>query len=238
VTAVLGCSLPAAFVGLRFFPHYFIQLYLPLALAASPWTAAVLGRRPLPRAGRVALGWALGMLAASTIVNSLLYSGRISVYEETRPVFRDVAARLHADPCYGRGPLFVWGFAPVLYAESALPPASRFIMPQASLSGYVPGNRASRSDAVDTRGLVRPEHWDLLMDDLTRRPPAFVLDTAPSGLHGWGSYPMSEFPRLRAFVDLGYQAVAIVDGIWIWRRRGCADEPSNPSDPGSLAPAR
>ena len=151
------------------------------------------------------------------------------VYEETRPVFRDVARHVRADHSFGRGPLFVWGFAPQLNAEIALPPASRFIVPQASLAGYVPGNRGSRSGEQDTRALVRADHWDLLMGDLARRPPAFVLDTAPAGLHGWDRHPMADFARLDAYVRGSYDAVAIVDGVWVWRRRGCASAPDGAS---------
>jgi hypothetical protein len=220
-TAVLAFSLPAVFVGFRFFPHYFVGLYLPLALAAAAWTATAV-RRPVGRAGRAALAWPLALLVGFTVANLLLYHGPGRVYEETRPLFGRVAARLHADPCYGRGPLFVWGFAPQLYAEAALSPASRFVVPQASLVGYVPGNRASRSDAVDTHSLVREDHWDQLIGDLERSRPAFVLDTAPSGLHGWGRYPIRAFPRLERFLKAGYTPVADVDGVWIWRRRGCA----------------
>jgi hypothetical protein len=207
-------------VGWRFFPHYFVPLYLPLALAAAPWTASAV-TRPLGREGRTLVAWPLGLLAAFTLVNLALYRGPRTVYEETRPVFGRVAERLRSDPCYRRGPLFVWGFAPQLYVESGLPPATRFVVPQASLTGYVPGNRAVRTGAVDTRSLVRAADWDRLMGDLHRSRPVFVLDTAPSGLHGWGSYPLAEFPRLDRFVKGGYEAVAIVDGVWVWRRRGC-----------------
>jgi hypothetical protein len=211
---------PAVFVGFRFFPHYFVPLYLPLALAAAPWTAALV-ERPWRRGARLLVAWPLGLLVGFTVANLALYFGPWTVYEETRPVFHRVAARLRADPCYGRGPLFVWGFAPQLYAEAGLPLASRFAIPQASLTGYVPGNRSSRSWAVDTRSLVREDHWDLLMGDLARNPPVFVLDTAPGGLHGWGRYPLRDFPRLEGLVTGGYDAVADVDGVWIWRRRGC-----------------
>jgi hypothetical protein len=229
--ALLACALPAALVGLRFFPHYFVQLYLPLALAAAPWTAAALAPPP-SRAGRLTAAWALLALAGFTAANAWLYSGRAHVYQETSPVFRHVAGRLREDPCYGSGPLFVWGFAPQLYLESGLAPASRFVVPQASLTGYVPGNRASRSRTFDARSLVRQEHWDLLLQDLARRPPAFVLDTAPAGLHGWSRYPLGDFPRLAAFVKGGYDAVAIVDGVWVWRRRGCAVSAARPAPSG------
>jgi 4-amino-4-deoxy-L-arabinose transferase-like glycosyltransferase len=220
VTSLVVVSLPPAFMGFRFFPHYFIQLYLPLALAAAPWTASAL-TRPLSRAGRAAVAWPLVLLVGFTVANTVLYRGSARIYEETLPVFESVATRLREDPCFGRGPVFVWGFAPQLYAEAGLPPASRFVVPQASLTGYVPGRRAREPGATDTAPLVRSDHWDLLMMDLERRPPVFVLDTSPAGLHGWDRYPMRDFPRLDRFVRSGYRTVADVDGVWIWRRRGC-----------------
>ena len=221
VTALVVLSLPAVFVGFRFFPHYFIPLYLPLALGAAPWTADTV-HSPLSTRGRIAVVWPVVLLVGFTVANLVLYRGPVQVYQETSPLYRRVAVRLSDDPCRGRGPLFVWGYAPQLYAETGLPQASRFVVPQASLTGYVPGNRASRSGEIDTSSLVREEHWDLLMADLESSRPAFVLDTAPAGLYGWDRYPLRDFPRLDRFVRSDYRAVADVDGVWIWRRKGCA----------------
>jgi len=223
VASLVALSIPAAFVGFRFFPHYFIQLYLPLALAAAPWVAVAL-RSPRSGPARVFVGWTLTVLVGFTLANLLFYRGPVRVYAETSPLYRKVASRLGDDPCFGGGSLFVWGYAPQLYAEAGLPRASRFVVPQASLTGYVPGNRASRSGEVDTRSLIREEHWDLLMADLERSRPAFVLDTAPAGLFGWDRYPTRDFPRLDRFLRSRYRAVAAVDGVWIWRREGCATE--------------
>ncbi len=138
-------SLPAVFVGFRFFPHYFVQLYLPLALLAAPWTAAALGP-PLARAGAVRRR--LGARHARRVhgrERRALLGPCARLRGDAAGLPRRRRDTLRADPCYGRGPLFVWGFAPQLYAEIGLPPASRFIVPQASLAGYVPGNRGSRS---------------------------------------------------------------------------------------------
>jgi hypothetical protein len=237
LAAAAAGSLAGAFLGFRFFPHYFIPLYLPLALAAAPTTALALERGGRER--RVAVAWPLALLAGFTAANLVLYRGDARVYEETRPVFRRVGDRLRADPCFGAGPLFVWGFAPQLYVESGLRPASRFVMPQASLTGYVPGNRASRAGAIDTRSQIRADHWDLLMGDLERSRPAFVVDTAPSGLHGWSRFPLADFPRLEAFVKGGYDVIAVIDSVWLWRRRGCATAApaADPSGAGRKAPS-
>jgi len=212
-------SLAGATLGLRFFPHYLVPLYVPLALAAAPATAVWLDERG-PKA-HAALAWPLVLLAGFTAANLVLYGGSSRVYEETRLVFRRVGERLRADGCYGEGPLFVWGFAPEIYVEAGLRPASRYVMPQAPLTGYVPGNRAIRNGKIAAPSLVRAEHRQRLLSDLQRRRPTFVVDTAPSGLHGWGRYPLEAFPELAAFVREGFQPVAVLDGVWIWRRRGC-----------------
>lgn len=231
VAALVVLSLPAAFAGLRFFPHYFVPLYLPLALGAAPWTTQVV-RSPRGGAGRVALAWPVALLAVFTVANLVLYRSPVRVYRETSPLFGKVASRLRDDACYGRGSLFVWGYAPQLYAEAGLPHASRFVVPQASLTGYVPGNRASRTGEIDTSALVREDHWDLLMDDLRHSRPVFVLDTAPAGLYGWDRYPLKDFPRLDGFVRAGYRAVTEVDGVWVWRRKGCEGRGSADRDSG------
>jgi hypothetical protein len=212
-------ALAGAALGLRFFPHYLVPLYLPLAIAAAPATVEALDARS--RAGLVAVAWPLVALAGFTAANRVLYDGKhYRVYEETRPVFRQVGERLRADPCRDAGPLFVWGFAPQLYVESGMRPASRYVMPQAPLVAYEPGNRASRAAPPDPR-LVRPEHQQRLLADLAQSRPAFVLDTAPSGLHGWDHHPLAELPGLEAFVHEGYEVVGDVDDVWIWRRKGC-----------------
>lgn len=219
LAAAAAGSLVGAALGLRFFPHYLVPLYLPLAIAAAPATATWLEERGT--AAAVALAWPLVLLAGFTAANLVLYGGSSRVYEETRPVFRRVGDWLRADGCYGQGPLFVWGFAPEIYLEAGLRPASRYVMPQAPLTGYVPGNRALRSEEVSAPSLVRSEHRERLLSDLRRRRPDFVVDTAPSGLHGWDRYPLADFPELEAFVHADYAPAAVLDGVWVWRRKGC-----------------
>jgi 4-amino-4-deoxy-L-arabinose transferase-like glycosyltransferase len=225
VSLVLLASIPAVFLGLRFYPHYFVQLYAPLALAAAPWLARLL-EPPVGRGGRRLLAWAAFVLAGFTLANAVLYFGRTGVYEETDPAFPRLAARLRSDPCFERASLFAWGFAPQLYYYAERPVASRFVMPQASLTGYVPGNPASRTEALATSSLIRPEHWDWLLADLEASRPAYILDTAPAGIHGWERYPLHAFPRLLAFVRRSYEPLDSVDDVHIYRRRGCDATPA------------
>jgi hypothetical protein len=226
VAALLAFSALAALLGLRLYPHYFIPLYFPLALGAAPWAAESL-RGPPGRAARAFVAWAAVLLAGFTAANAYLYLVRDDVYTETHPAFARVAARLREDRCFGEGPLFVWGWAPMFYTETRLPPASRFLLVGFSLVGYVSGSR----DPAAGEALVSPEHWAWLLEDLDRRRPTYVLDTAGARLGRWG-YPLEDRRPLAAFVAASYEPLAVVDHVRIYRRRGCgagrADAPPGP----------
>lgn len=217
---ILVFSLPIALVGFRFYPHYFIPLYVPLALLAAPKVEGWIS--PLARPGRRFLAVTAILLAGFTAVNAWLYF-RSDVYAEARPVYARVAERLRQDPCFAAdASLFVWGYAPMFYTASGLSPASRFVVPQASLTGHLAGNTASARGELDTSAFIEPRHWDLLMSDLERNRPLYVLDTAPSGLYRWNRLPISDFPRLDAWLAKGYEPMDSIDGVRILRRQSCA----------------
>ena len=112
VTSLLVLSLVAAILGLRFYPHYLIPAYWPLALAAAPAATALLF--PMSRGGVRLLAYTALVLVAVTASTAALYFDRVPgrrVYRETDPVFRRVAERLHGDACAAGGSLFVWGYA-------------------------------------------------------------------------------------------------------------------------------
>ena len=224
VSALVVGSVPAALLGFRFYPHYFVQFYVPLSLASAPWVERQL-QRPLTRAGRTVVVWTAVAVAGFAIANASLYLTRSRVYRERDPIFRAVAERLRADPCARRGSLFVWGWAPIIYYLAEMPPASRFVvLPQARLTGYVFGNLASNRGELPESPAV-PEHWDLLMRDLERHRATFIVDTAPANIYRWGKYPMERYPRLNGYVARGFTRVADVDGIRIYRRVGCETTP-------------
>jgi 4-amino-4-deoxy-L-arabinose transferase-like glycosyltransferase len=213
---LLAGAAVAVFWGLRFFPHYLVQLYWPLAVAAAPAVETSLLRG---RKGRLFLAWTAAMLLGFTAANAYLYLGGSRVYRERDPVFRRVAERLSRDVCYPGGSLFVWGYAPMFYYYSGLAPASRFVvLPQSRLTGYVSGNLGAGRD----RDAIVPEHWDWLMADLDRSQATYILDTEPAGIFRWDRYPVRDFPRLLAYLDGNYELIDEVDRVRIHRRRGCA----------------
>src|SRR5262249_59686392 len=98
VAALLVVSVPSAFLGLRFFPHYFIQLYVPLALGAAPWVARAFTAPLVPSARRFAAATVV-LFAGFTATSLYLFHLRQDTYEETSPRLSEAAAWLPADRC-------------------------------------------------------------------------------------------------------------------------------------------
>jgi 4-amino-4-deoxy-L-arabinose transferase-like glycosyltransferase len=214
---LVACAVPAVFLGFRFFGHYYIQVLFPLCLAAGPATA-MLARRPLAGSARVAAAAVAFVFVFCTAGTAYLIS-RTDVLESTRPVFPHVIQRLAVDACFERGSLFVWGVAPLFYTMSGLPHATRFVLPQETISGYVPGRS---SDAVSPRAFANTQNdWARLFEDLDRNRATYILDTSPANLHFWGRYPLSRFPALQTYMQEHYEAIGVVDDVAIYRRRGC-----------------
>jgi len=219
ITALVVASVPPLVLGFRFFPHYFIQLYVPLSLASAPWLAQHL--TPVTPNGRVVIAWTTAVVAGFAIVNATLYLGPFRVYRERDPVFRAVAQRLVSDPCARGASVFVWGWAPMIYYFAGLSPASRFVaMAQAQLTGYLPGN-LSNNRGESPAGREVPEHWDWLMEDLDRSHVTFIVDTAPANVFRWGKYPIARYARLRQLVEGEFDPASTIGGIVIYRRRDC-----------------
>jgi hypothetical protein len=230
VVAVLAVAVTLAmFPGLRFFSHYF-ALALPFWAALAGWgLSRVPGRWTKLGAGILAallvwqawaLAWGRGFERTSARLRA---SGTDAL---TKGVFwpgRDGLAadaagwlRFHAAP---GDRLFVWGKRPHLYVYSGLVPATRFVT-CTFLTGLVPWERVAPYD--DTTPWIVPGSWDLLMQDLERERPRFVVDASKDHLFGDGAYAIDRFPRLKAFLDAGYEVayeVGTGDRMIVWRRR-------------------
>lgn len=230
--AALATLLPAL-LGLRLFGHYFLPLLFALSVGAAPLFGAR-GRRR----GRAALVAAGGTAAVGfTVASSVIHDPARALADVSRPAYEHIGAWVRADAHDCRGSLFVWGYAPTIYALAEARPASRFVVPIDSLTGYLAGNEAVSEGRLDTTARIDPAHWDLLMADLEARRPAHIVDTAPADLNHWGRFSMDRFPRLRDFVRRGYDVAAVVDGAVLYRRKTCSPAGSRaPLEEGPRAP--
>jgi hypothetical protein len=104
--------------------------------------------------------------------------------------------------------VFVWGNWPALYVESDRLMASRF---PGFLRGFARGSGLPPNN-WDTA----PDVWPELQADLTRNPPALIVDTAAAGWSDFAMYPMRNYPVLQNLVSTNYHLVATVDGVAIY----------------------
>jgi hypothetical protein len=216
-----------ALLGLRLFGHYFLPLLFALSLAAAPFLGA---RGPVPLR-RPLLAFGAFAAAAFTLAGRLVHDPARALADVSRPEYDHIADALRKSaPCAG-GALFVWGYAPALYARAAMRPASRFVVPVDTLTGYLAGNDAVAQGRVDTRARIVPAHWDQLMADLLASRPGHIVDTAPADLNRWGRFPLTRFPRLLDLVRREYHPATVVDGAVIYLRNDCVSPRSAPSGP-------
>jgi hypothetical protein len=220
IGGLIAASFSAASIGLRFFPHYFVQLYVPLAIGAAPWLATIF-IWPLATPAWTVAVYSLSVLAAFTVSNTTRF---VVSRPKLNMTSLRVAERLRRDSCYQNGSMFVWGSAPIFYYHAELPIASRFFFPEFPLVPLYAGNR--RSTEHHARPIVRDHrgrHWGWLMADLRQNQPTYFLDTAPASLKMWEYFPLHDYPQLERFVHRRYEPLESIDGVQIYRRKGCED---------------
>ena len=219
MVGLIATSTCAACLGFRFFPHYFVQLYVPLAIAAAPWISGVM---VWPLRTR---GWAVATATAITVVGWTT-ANAVRTQAVTVPGLSagatHVADWLKTDACYAEASLFVWGSSPQFYYHADLPPASQYFFPEFPLVHFYAGNpTGTRAHTKRRRHARRTKHWRRLLADLDQSQPAYILDTTASGIGRWRDFPMDDYPALARLVRQKYTRVATVEGVHILRRNDC-----------------
>jgi hypothetical protein len=114
--------------------------------------------------------------------------------------------------------VFVWGKKPHVYVYSRLVPATRFVT-CTFLSGLVPWERVAPYE--DTSRWIVPGSWDLLIEDLDRDAPRWIVDASQDHLFGEGAYAPERFPRLAGYLEAHYEKVWEIgekDRMVVWKR--------------------
>jgi len=233
LAGVLVCCLPMVAIGFRFYPHYFVPVYMPLALAAAPALDRLL-RSPLSRGAKWLRGYTIALLIGFGIGNSIMYLSRIEFApEEHQKVYRRVADRMRADACFQGASMFAWGPEAMFLYPADVIPASRFVGPYTTICGYVPGNWAIRSGRIKATDIIRADHWDWLMSDLERNHATYFIDGSKA-FRNWKQFPIENFPRMVAFLRDHYDHLADDGAVRIYRWRGCSTRAAG--EPGPAGP--
>jgi len=206
-------SVVAVTTGGRFFGHYFHLVLAPLCLLAASRFCRLWKR-----------GWSTrGLLLALCALPALIFFvlatfGRpvAAALDEGEPRYDEVAARI-AELTAPDERVFVWGNSPQLYVLARRPMGARF-----SFCNYMTGESPGTPTETGQRNADAnqlPAAWEMLFADLEQRRPALFVDAAAAGWDGYGKYPISRYPRLRAYVDSHYQPVEVRAGVVLYRRR-------------------
>ena len=86
-------------------------------------------------------------------------------------------------------------------------------------SGKIWGTAADEPGAtIDSSQVLEPA-WQMLLSDMERRQPAFVVDAAAAGLDRWEGHAIGRYPRLAAIIEAQYRPVAVVNRVVVYARR-------------------
>ena len=97
--------------------------------------------------------------------------------------------------------IFVWGFDPRLYVYAKRDPATRY-SDCCYITGLIPWVNAYRE--INTDKWIVPGSMDILLYELRKNKPIFIIDTSPGNIAGFGKYPIKRFPELHKFVNQYY----------------------------------
>jgi len=197
----------AALIGGRMYGHYFLLTVPPLAVLAgvggTEWlTAASTGERRR-------LAALVAAMASSFLVAAWLFRGATDSWLGLSPDYRLASAYVRART-QPDDRLFVWGWFPALYVDADRCPASRFVYTHL-LSG------ARAQSGATTRGHLVPEAWPMLLEDLARTRPAYILDTSP-GRYDY-PFPPEQYPALARLLASAYQLETEIAGVRLFRRK-------------------
>ena len=219
---ILAWAVLSAFAvsaGGRFFGHYFHQLTAPLAVVAVPAVVAFASARR-----RVVIG-AMAVPAIAFWVVAWARDGVMHAAESRIPV-----ATVRADANYAavvrwlderdpsRGSLCVWGNSPVLIAESGRPLGCRFVSAN-FLVGLSPATASQTDPAVDASPNIVPGMWARFESDLATRRPRFIVDGSVGNVAYFGKFPPDRYPALWTALQRDYEAIGVVEGMRVFRRR-------------------
>ncbi len=198
----------AVLAGLRFFPHYYLQLLPPLCLLATRTLTSwhVFTRR-----------WVLAGIALVLVGTTWYYLAQAFPRTNNRDatIASDVAQYVH-DHTGSKNRVLVWGHSPEVYWASDRLPATRFLT-----TGFLTGASGGRPPDRVGMQYATPGAWTQFLDDLRKHPPTAIVDMSEANQRNARFYPPRRFLPFERYLASGHwRRVAVVDGAGIYRRSG------------------
>ncbi|MCP5461660.1 MAG: glycosyltransferase family 39 protein [bacterium] len=213
--------------GFRFSGHYFYMVYPAIAgLCAFFWTGIIKQCCSVeihPFCARIILTGCSVILFTGMIAYPLFfYTGfpfgtkRLYSYlllpESSGETLRMASYYLnaHTKPS---DTLFVWGFAPEVYALSRRRCASRYVICNYLVGDVSPFLKGVKRDTATQR------FWQELFSDLLANQPQYIIDTAPLNYLGFGTHPLEAYPELLQYIKKQYSLDKEIGTLKLYRRK-------------------
>ncbi|MBI2500132.1 MAG: hypothetical protein HYW02_01385 [Deltaproteobacteria bacterium] len=204
----------AVAAGKKFYEHYFVLLFPPLSLLAAialdSWSPE--RKQRFKKVIMIAiLAPFLGFSLARYFIHPLF-----SYFKQEDMISYKIYGDYLRERTEPDDKILVWGFAPAVYWYADRLPATRFVLSD-YLVGRVPGALEGPTQIERSERFVMPEAWEMLMADLHKHPPAYIMDTAPTGLHGYSRFPIRNYPEVMEFIKRHYVEEPAYQEASIWR---------------------
>ncbi len=205
-------ALVAASAGFRYYPHYFIQAFPPLAILAALGFRALQGRgRRMAMAGLV-----LSFLVI--LIQHFFFDAEraLDSSRDYEPFNQRVGAYIREKTNPG-DKITVWGWGNGIYYYADRRVATRFVHSD-FLTGRISSADPKLYRASEASRGIMPGVWEMFFEDLRKNKPVYFIDTSPAGIHEYQHFPPSHYPLLKDFLDRDYRLEAEIEGIRLYRR--------------------
>lgn len=208
-------SIFAACVGFRFFPHYFIQAFPPLAFLASLGFLRLAQNPSRKLAYKLSLvGLILSFLAIGL---QNIFITKIMESDETKDysMINQRVGNYIRERTKPNDRIFVWGWGQGIYYFSDRQIGTRFISSD-YLTGRVPGSDP-KLYLPDEAQKYTSAPWKMLFSDLKNVRSVYFVNTSPAKIHDYQYFPPHRYPVLREFLDQHYQFEIRIEGVELYK---------------------
>ena len=221
----LMTALIAAMTGFRFYPHYFIQCFPPLAILATFGFQYLSQGLKFQKWYSIAKIGIIVSLLAILIQNALIPwilkidSTQDYAFSKLEKIGKYIEQRTGKSDT-----LFIWGWGEGIHYYSNRGMGTRFVMSD-FLSGRVPASDAKLYSPELAKKFVPPERWEMFIHDMETNQPLYVVDTSPAKMHDYQYFPVSAYPVLKLYLEKKYNYETTLEGVNLFRRKDVIPPP-------------
>ncbi len=210
--------------GRRFFSHYYIQLMPSLALLAACGYSYMQLSRAKARYSKLFVA----AICVWTIFFFLIRFEDLGIRKltgihpadwievSTKQCVVGQYIRTHTDE---NDRIFVWGTATSIYSCAKRLPANRFLWLDFLVNRPGGGNRFRIQNPLEQiQHPINLEMWEMLLDELGKKKPVYIVDTSHSEFGGYKDFPIENYPVFKWMMDNGYKLETSVESARIYRR--------------------